>query len=155
MIEPPGPLFTIGYEATTVDRLIACLRDAGVATLADVRAIPQSRKPGFSKRGLAVALNDAGIEYVHLRALGTPKDGRTAARRGDGLTLGRIFEAHLCGDAAQAGLADVTALSRRTATCLLCFERDYHLCHRAIVGQHVVGVTGATLHHLQPATPMS
>ena len=147
---PSAALFTIGYQATTVDRLIASLLDAGVAAVADVRAVPQSRKPGFSKRGLGASLAEAGIGYAHLRPLGTPKDGRIAARRGDAASLARIYEAHLDGDAAQVGFADAVTLSRATPTCLLCFERDHEPCHRSLVAARIVAATGATVRHLRP-----
>ena len=69
-------IFTIGYEGTTVPEFIAALKQAGVERVIDVRALPLSRRPGFSKSGLKAALEEAGIEYVHLKALGTPADGR-------------------------------------------------------------------------------
>ncbi len=123
-------------------------------TVIDVRAIAQSRKPGFSKRSLAASLATSGIGYVHLRPLGTPKEGRVAARRGDGATLARVYEAHLAGDAAEAGLVEVAALSRVGPACLLCFERDHALCHRSLVASHVAAATGAGIRHLQ-ADPAS
>ena len=75
-------VFTIGYEATTVGEFVAALQQAGVERVIDVRAIPNSRRPGFSKTPLSRALAEVGIDYVHLRALGTPADGRAAARAG-------------------------------------------------------------------------
>ena len=74
------PLFTTGYEAATPARLIATLRDAGVTTLVDVRALANSRRPGFAKTALSAALAEAGIGYEHLKALGTLAAGRAAMR---------------------------------------------------------------------------
>ncbi|NWM00773.1 DUF488 domain-containing protein, partial [Klebsiella pneumoniae] len=65
-------VFTIGYEATTMDAFIAALRAAGVERVIDVRAVPLSRRPGFSKNILAASLKAAGIDYVLLKNLGTP-----------------------------------------------------------------------------------
>jgi len=73
-------LFTIGYEAATLDDLIGRLKAAGVQVVIDVRAIAASRRAGFSKTVLAASLAAENIDYVHLRALGTPKAGRDAAR---------------------------------------------------------------------------
>ena len=73
-------IFTIGYEATTMAEFLAALNEAGVERVIDVRALPLSRRPGFSKSPLRAALAEAGIDYVHLKALGTPADGRSAAR---------------------------------------------------------------------------
>ena len=83
-------LFTIGYEATTMAEFLATLTKAGVERVIDVRALPLSRRPGFSKSPLRAALAEAGIDYVHLRALGTPAEGRSAAKRGDRVTLDRV-----------------------------------------------------------------
>jgi uncharacterized protein (DUF488 family) len=46
-------LYTIGYEGTDIDRFVATLKAVGVQLLADVRALPLSRKRGFSKNGAA------------------------------------------------------------------------------------------------------
>ena len=129
------PLATIGYEATTVDRVVAALAEAGVAHLIDVRAVPLSRKPGFSKRQLAAALDGAGIRYSNLRGLGTPKAGRDAARRGDTATMHRIFRAHMETPEAQADLGLAVEIARAAPACLLCFERDARHCHRTLVAE--------------------
>ncbi len=135
-------LLTIGYEGRTVDELIARLSDAGAELLIDVRAIAASRRPGFSKTALAGALREAGIDYLHLRALGTPKPGREAARKGRAAEMREIFEAHL--ESPEADLAfeqaHAAALERRSA--LLCFERDPACCHRTIVAERLVERSG-------------
>src|SRR5829696_2323525 len=88
-------IFTIGYEGTTMPEFIAALQGAGVQRVIDVRALPLSRRPGFSKTPLKGALAEAGIEYVHLRALGTPAAGREAARKGRHEDLKRIYAGQL------------------------------------------------------------
>ena len=138
-------LFTIGYEGSTVAGLVAVLRDSGVAHLIDVRALPLSRKPGFSKRALAASVEEAGLRYTHLRALGTPKPGRDAARRGDAAGLTRIYEAHLATDTARIALAQAAALTRAAPCCLLCFEADHALCHRTMVADAI----GQPVRHLR------
>jgi len=60
-------IFTIGYEGTTMDEFLAALKAAGVERLIDVRALPLSRRPGFSKSPLRAALEEVGIKYVHLK----------------------------------------------------------------------------------------
>ena len=140
------PLLTIGYEGTTVDRVVAALREAGVAELLDIRAVPQSRKPGFSKRLLSATLADAGIGYTHLRALGTPKPGRDAVRHGDIAAMHRIFRAHMEQPDAQFELRQASAAAASAPCCLLCFERDHTECHRAIVAEMI----GGPVRHLVP-----
>ena len=88
-------LFTIGYEQATQDALIGELKRSKVKLLVDTRAVAASRRPGFSKRQLAASLDEAGIAYLHLQKLGTPADGRAAARSGDLKTLWKIYERQL------------------------------------------------------------
>lgn len=144
-------VLTIGYEAGTQAGLIAALQAAGAVVLADVRALANSRKPGFAKRNLAAALAGAGIEYWHLPALGTPAAGREAARAGRTAEMHRIFRTHLAGTEAQAALATLTARTREAQVCLLCLEDDPARCHRTLVAEAVTAATGATIRHLHPA----
>lgn len=126
-------LFTIGYEGATVDAFIDTLAKAGVKTLVDVRAVPQSRKPGFSKRGLAAALAERGIAYRHLQRLGTPAEGRNAARAGDTAKMRRVYLDHLEAADAQAEMAMLADQARESPSALLCFERQPAECHRSIL----------------------
>ncbi len=143
-------LLTIGYEGCTVADVLGTLREAGVGLLIDVRAVPQSRKPGFSKRQLAAELDAAGIGYVHLQALGTPKPGRDAVRAGHPELMERIYRAHLAGDRPQAELAEARALARDRRACLLCFEADPAHCHRRLVAEEIVAATAQPVIHLHP-----
>lgn len=138
----PDPLLTIGYEGCTIDGVIGTLRDAGVGLLIDVRAVAASRKPGFSKRQLAAALDEAGIRYVHLQGLGTPKPGRDAVRAGHPERMVPIFNAHMESDRAQTELAMARALASENRACLLCFEHDPAMCHRRIIAGLVCEETG-------------
>ena len=125
---------TIGYEAATVRGFLDALREDGVQLVVDVRAVASSRRPGFAKTRLAGNLAEAGIDYLHLRALGTPADGRAAARAGRHDELRRIFLAHLATPEAQAELAALADLVRGDRRlCLLCFEADPAHCHRSMV----------------------
>lgn len=126
-------IYTIGYEATTMDEFIAALKGAGVEQLIDVRAIPQSRRPGFSKNMLAASLGAAGIGYVHLKHLGTPKPGRDAAKKGDVATLRAVYANQLGLPEAQAEAARMRALAEEKPSALLCFERNPGHCHRTLL----------------------
>lgn len=126
-------VFTIGYEGATMAEFLAALAAAGVERVIDVRALPLSRRPGFSKSSLATSLNDAGIDYIHLKALGTPKPGRDAAKRGDRATLEAVYAGQLELPEAQAAAARMRALAREKRSALLCFERDSGVCHRTLL----------------------
>ncbi|WP_424136339.1 DUF488 family protein [Roseomonas chloroacetimidivorans] len=143
-----GELLTTGYEGATQDAVLARLQGAGVQLLIDVRAIPQSRKPGFSKRLLGASLEAAGIGYLHLRDLGTPKPGREAARAGDAAGLDRIFRAHMETAPAQAALTEAMERAGRQRACLLCFEADHRFCHRRILAEMICERTGQAVVHL-------
>ena len=126
-------IFTIGYEATTMDEFIAALKKAGVERIIDIRAVPISRRPGFSKNILAASLKAAGIDYAGLKALGTPKAGRDAAKKGDVATLEAVYETQLGLPEAQAEAARMRALAAEKPSALLCFERDPSHCHRTLL----------------------
>jgi uncharacterized protein (DUF488 family) len=141
-------LRTIGYEGAALHQVLDRLRSRGVGLLIDVRALPLSRKPGFSKRQLAAGLDEAGTGYLHLRALGTPKPGRIAARAGRTSDMLAIFATHMQSPEAQAALAEATVVSRNRPCCLLCFEADHRVCHRARVAELICAATGAAVEHL-------
>lgn len=126
-------IFTIGYEATTVGDFIAALRAAGVERVIDVRALPLSRRPGFSKTALGGALDEAGIDYVHLKALGTPADGRAAARAGRHADMARIYAGQLELPEAIAQSAIMIELAKEKRSALLCLEREPAHCHRNLL----------------------
>lgn len=131
-------LFTIGYEGLSPERLHAALKAADVAVLADVRAVANSRKRGFSKGALKAGLVEAGLGYEHFRSLGTPKSGREAARAHDAGLMRRIYCEEVL-DTADGGLAlDALAnLAAERPVCLLCFERDPARCHRRVLAERL------------------
>ena len=131
-------LATIGYELAIPATLIAALRKARVDLLVDVRAVPNSRRPGFSKRALAAATEEAGIGYLHLRGLGTPADGRAAARAGRHAEMHAIFRKQLETLEAREDLHNLIELIRQgRSVCLLCLEASPEHCHRTLVAQAV------------------
>jgi uncharacterized protein (DUF488 family) len=126
-------IFTIGYEGATVPEFIAALNNAGVERVIDVRALPLSRRPGFSKSPLRAALEEAGIEYFHLKALGTPAEGRAAARAHRDDELKRIYMGQLELPEAIAQSAQMLELVREKPSALMCMERDPAHCHRTLL----------------------
>lgn len=135
-------LATIGYERATLDDVIGRLRAAGVAVLIDVRAIAASRRAGFSKTILSGSLRAAGIDYLHLRALGTPKPGRDAARAGRIAEMHAIFHQQMATPEAQDALAQAIDVARARPAALLCFEAEAAGCHRRIVADAMLAVLG-------------
>ncbi|HEV2642236.1 MAG TPA: DUF488 domain-containing protein [Candidatus Elarobacter sp.] len=145
-------LATIGYQSATVRSFLDALEDARIELLIDVRAVASSRRPGFAKTAVAANLAGAGIEYLHLRSLGTPADGRAAARAGHHDEMRTIFLEHLAEPDAQAGLdmvADLVQSGRRI--CLMCFEADPTHCHRSLVAAALAERMPLEIENLRPA----
>lgn len=142
-------LWTIGYERTGVPGFIDALKAAKIKTLVDVRDVANSRRAGFSKKALMASLAEAGIAYVHMKGLGTPKAGREAARRGDVKTMHKIFEAKLAEPESQLALMETADLAGAGRVCLMCLEHDWKDCHRAIIAEKLEK-KGFTATHLAP-----
>jgi uncharacterized protein (DUF488 family) len=142
-------LATIGYEKEPQAAVIDRLKTAGVEVVIDVRAVASSRRAGFSKTLLSASLNEAGIGYVHLRQLGTPKPGRIAARKGHVAEMHEIFRAHMAEPGAQLELAKATEIVRdRKKVALLCYEADAGICHRSIVADSICEALGCETENL-------
>ncbi len=141
-------IYTIGYEGARLEDFVATLLTASIDTLIDVRERPISRKAGFSKYSLEQAINSAGISYLHLQALGDPKEGREAARRGDYETFRRIFFDHLASNEAQQALEEVKNRAAYSRICLMCYEKDPDNCHRGIIADALRNQTDVAVQHL-------
>jgi uncharacterized protein (DUF488 family) len=143
-----NPIATTGYEKEPQGLVIERLRNAGVDLVIDVRAVASSRRAGFSKTLLSGSLKEAGIGYLHLRDLGTPKAGRQAARAGRIEEMKAIFEEQLATAAAVGALERAIEESLGRKACLLCYEADPACCHRAVVAERISARTGARIVHL-------
>jgi uncharacterized protein (DUF488 family) len=141
-------LFTIGYEQRAQRDVIGTLTAAGVQRVIDVRDLPNSRRAGFSKRQLEAGLEEAGIEYRHLKALGTPKEGRLAARSGDKARFWDIVDQVMASPAAQSALDEALVLAVEKPTALLCYEADHSECHRLRVAEALTARRGFEIVHL-------
>jgi uncharacterized protein (DUF488 family) len=144
-----GPiLYTIGYERALLTDFVASLAAVGVSTLIDVRDRPISRRPGFSKRQLARAVEDAGMRYVPLRALGTPPEGRLAGRRREWHRFWSIVEEKLARPESELALQEAAEIAGAAPSCLLCYEADWHICHRRRVAEILTARHGFAVRHL-------
>lgn len=143
---------TVGYEGSTPVDFDRTLLEAQIDCVVDVRAVPVSRKKGFSKTALRERLEGSGIDYVHLRALGDPKPGRDAARAGNWQSFRRIFFAHMETSEAQAGLLQLRELVTGRRVALLCYEADHTQCHRTIVAALLAPRANLDVDHLKVAT---
>ena len=134
-------LFTVGYEGTTIDTFIDNLRINRIDCILDIRAFPLSRKPGFSKSKLAERLSHAGVQYIHLAELGTPKNIREKLKlTQDYPTFFKKMERYLAGRREAIELAYNHVMNSRC--CLMCFERLADYCHRKIVAEKIKNTNG-------------
>jgi len=146
-----GPVCTVGYQGSTVPAVLDALGEARVELLVDIRAVASSRRPGFAKTALAANVATIGVEYLHLRGLGTPAEGRAAARAGKHAEMRKIFLSHLATEEAQAQLETLASLIREgRRVCLLCFEADAAHCHRTLVANALAKKLGVEIIHLAP-----
>jgi uncharacterized protein (DUF488 family) len=142
---------TVGYQGATVHSFLQAMREADIELLVDVRAVASSRRPGFAKSALAANLHGAGIDYLHLRGLGTPAPGRAAARAGRHAEMRRIFHDHMKTEAAQSALEALADMVRSRRVCLLCFEADPTHCHRSLVADALALLLYLRITHLVPS----
>jgi uncharacterized protein (DUF488 family) len=141
-------LWSIGYEKTGWADFIARLRGAGVASVIDVRDLPLSRRAGFSKRALSAGLAEAGIAYHHLRGLGTPPEGREANRKRQWERFWKIVDARMATVEAERDLQQAAEIAVASPSCLLCYEADWHICHRRRVAELLCERAGFHTLHL-------
>ena len=143
-------VFTVGYEGLSIDAFMSLLNEHGIETVVDVRELPLSRKPGFSKKALGSALNLSGLEYVHMVDLGCPKPVRDRYRE-DGswkrYTTG--FLKHLATQ--EAAIEELADLVNSSNCALLCYEADFNFCHRSMVANAVCNYCGADVKHIKSA----
>jgi len=143
-------VFTIGYEGLDIDKFMSLLTEHGIDTIVDVRELPLSRKPGFSKKALANALNLSGREYVHMVELGCPKPVRDRYRDDNNwkrYTDGFMKYLKTQDDA----IAELSVLASASNCALLCFEADSNFCHRSMVANAVKDYSGVRVKHIKAA----
>jgi uncharacterized protein (DUF488 family) len=129
-------LFTLGYEGTALPHFLNVLRTRDVSVVIDVRAMPLSRKPGFSKSALRQGCASVGIDYEHWPTLGCPKPIRQAYKLdGDWSAYVRQFKMHL--PEISDEIERLASRSLRERICLVCFEADPGLCHRSLIATAV------------------
>lgn len=148
-INPMSELYTIGYEGIAQAALFRTLLYHDVQTLLDIRQLPQSRKPGLSKTALGQAAADCGLQYAHLRALGTPRDIRYRRKIDhDAAAFQEGFLAYLATQ--DEAMRALVARTQQERCCLLCYEADPRECHRWFVAERAVEMSGGvlTIEHL-------
>ncbi len=137
-------LMTCGYEGLVPEQFFELLKANKVQTIVDVRELPISHKPGFAKSALAAGAAKHKLRYVHMPALGCPRDIRHDYRADrDWARYKKRFTAYL--KTQKEAVQELADLAKRERCCLLCFEADAAYCHRSFVAQQVAGVVGKAM----------
>jgi uncharacterized protein (DUF488 family) len=138
-------LGSVGYEHHKDHVAFARhVRAAGVERLIDVRELPISRRRGYAKSALAQTMADAGIEYVHIKALGNPKPFRDLYKSGNAKEGRRLYEEHLLEERRDA-LEDLVPLLREKRCALMCVEHNPATCHRTVIFEALQDELGVDL----------
>ena len=104
----------------------------------------QSRKPGLSKTALGLAATDYGLQYAHIRALGTPRDIRYRRKIDhDEAAFRRDFLTYLATQ--DEAMLSLVLRAQQERCCLLCYEADARQCHRWFVAERAVEMSGGTI----------
>jgi len=141
-------VFTIGYEGLSIDAFLSMLTEYDIETVVDVRELPLSRKPGFSKKALANTLNLSGLEYTHMVNLGCPKPVRDGYREdGNWRRYTDGFLKHL--KTQETAIVELSELVVTSNCALLCYEADFNFCHRLMVANAVRDYCGAGVEHIK------
>lgn len=143
-------LHTIGYEGLDIHGFLSLLRKHEIETLVDIRELPLSRKPGFSKKTLSSALGLCGFDYIHIPSLGCPKPVRNRYRvDGNWTRYKKSFLQYL--DTQSEAIAELAHMASNANCALLCFEADYNYCHRSMVADAVKQLSAMSVCHIQAA----
>lgn len=143
-------LYTIGYEGIDINGFLSLLHRHAVQTVVDVREMPISRKPGFSKKILSDTLDVSGLQYVHIPKLGCPKAIRNRYRDdGNWTQYTASFLKYL--DMQHETLAELASMAGKSNCALMCFEADFNRCHRSMVADAVKQLNGIQVVHIQRA----
>jgi len=131
-----GALLSVGYERRSISELVDLLVSNQVDVLIDVRLNAISRKPGLSKTALSAALETAGIEYLHQRELGNPRDNRDGFRRGESAARDRYLRT--LSNGGHSAFSDTIGRARSQRVALFCYERSHVECHRSCITDQAI-----------------
>ena len=145
-------LFTVGHSTRPWAEFVKLLQTWKIQILVDVRTIPRSRNvPRFSKDRMKSALARAGIQYIHLSALGglrhsTKQSINTGWRNASFRGYGDYMQT----PEFQAGLAELNQWRKTKRTCVMCAEAVWWRCHRRMIADAEVALRIPVRHIMTP-----
>ena len=150
-----GSVFTIGHSTRTLDEFIGLLRESSIELLVDVRAIPFSRRmPQFSRDALAASLEEEGIRYAHMPALGgrrrkqknAPPSPHTYWR----IDAFRAYADYAATPEFGGAISELIEMANARRCTIMCAEAVWWRCHRRIVTDYVLARRVEVMHIMGP-----
>jgi uncharacterized protein (DUF488 family) len=143
----PATAFTIGHGTRSAEELVACLDEAGVGTLVDVRRFPGSRRhPQFKRAELEKTLENAGIAYRHADELGGRRSGEPGEER-FACIESRGFRSYVARMHLPTWQSALGAALAEPAPCFMCAETLWWRCHRRFIAE-LLAARGHEVRHL-------
>jgi len=155
-------IYTIGHSTRRADEFVAMLQAHAVTAVADVRAIPRSRRhPHFSRAALQSSLSACGIAYEHLPGLGGLRTPDPVSRNtGWREPAFRAYADHMSSPEFAGALAALLQMAQKFLAAVMCAESQWWQCHRQLIAdallvrgievRHIVSATDAPAHQLTP-----
>jgi uncharacterized protein (DUF488 family) len=148
-------VYTIGHSTRSIGEFLGMLQEAAVTRVVDVRAFPASRRhPQFNSSALAAALEDAGIDYHHVPALGGRRGVKKSGPSRNGLwkvDAFRNYADYAETPAFAAALDALEALAGERPTAFMCAEAVWWQCHRRLITDYMLARGWTVIHLLAPA----
>ena len=131
----PRRIWTIGHSVRPLDEFLGMLAGSEIKVIADVRSFPGSRRfPQYGREALQVQLKAHGIEYHWLPALGGRRkprvDSVNTAWRNPSF---RGYADYMSSPDFAAGLEELSGLSNKLRTAIMCSEAVWWRCHRSMI----------------------
>ncbi len=141
-------IFTIGYEGKDIDIFLDFLVQNCIDSVVDVRANPFSMNFSFIGKRLRTTLEKVGIRYVSLPELGIEGEQRKSlSTKEDYKRLFKTYKKEVL-PWQKEKLNYLVGLSKKSRIALLCFEKDWHYCHRGTLSSELEKISHSKVVHL-------
>lgn len=147
-----GTIYTIGHSNHPAEVFFGLLEAHAIRTLADVRAIPGSRRhPHFGRDALTASCRAHGVTYRWMPELGgrrrTPKD-RPSPHVAWEVAAFRAYADYMDTAEFAAALDELEREATAAPTAFCCAEALWWQCHRRLIADRLT-VRGWTVLHIE------
>ncbi len=147
-------LFSIGHSNEPLDRFLGVLAQHRIEALVDIRRFPGSRKyPHWNQQNLAASLQEAGIEYHWIEALGGRRHSKKGASASPNLGLRnesfRSYADYMLTEEFHQAAGKLLEIAAHKRTSMMCAEAVYWRCHRRLVSDFLLA-SNIIVRHIFP-----